>query len=209
MKGAFTRIVAVHEGESLDRPLLAHTAMLAAMDALSETVVAALPAATSALALGEAARAAVAGRGAGRVSTRLLDEPDVDAVLGVARDHSADLLVIRNPRGQKRGRVVAKRLLMEAPCAVYFVPVEDSGAVVRNVVAGVEWSPEGAELLERMAHFCAAAGAEELFAVHACFRNTLAAGEDVDQRFRENSMLEMYRFMARVPLNGTSCTPVL
>lgn len=208
-KGAFSRIVAIHDGDTLDRALLDQAAMLAAMDASSSTVVAALPGAATALALGDAARSAFAERGARDVTLRLLPEPDVDAALDAARDHNADLLVVRNPRGLKRGRVIGKRLLAESPCALWFALGDKPGLELHRVVVGAGLTPEGAELLERMAHFCAAAGADEMLAVHARFRETLAAGEDVDRRFRDQSMLELYRFMARVPLNGTSCTPVL
>jgi nucleotide-binding universal stress UspA family protein len=208
MTHGFPRMLVVHDSRRLELDLLQYAALLSSREPEQAVMIAASPAETIQQSFASAARTVFASRGVSEIGVRLLPEPDLDAVFDAAREHAAEIIVVRHPRGQTRGRALARRLVAESPCSVCFVP---NGAAPRldRVVAGVEASPQGAALLERMAHVCDTWGTDELFAVNVAFRETLAGGPETDERFQQESMLDLYKFMARVPLNGTSCTPVL
>ena len=207
MNHGFQRMLVVHDGEGANTNLLNYAALLASRETEPTVVVAETPGNPAPHSVAAAAKAVFAARGVEDVEVRLLTEPDLDAVFDAARECGATLMVVNHPRALSRGRALGRRLITESPCSVCAVP-EGAAPRLDRVVAGVELSPEGAELLERMAHVCASWGAEELFAVNVSFRETLASGADIDDRFQQESMLDLYRFMARVPLNGTRCTPV-
>jgi nucleotide-binding universal stress UspA family protein len=236
MTYGFPRMLVVHDSQRLEVNLLQYAALLASREPEPSVMIAASPADTiqqprlpwppwaeaaapmtgpngdipfsGEPSLASGARRVFATGGVSEISVRLLPEPDLEAVFDAAREHAADLIVVHHPRTHTRGRALARRLMAESPCSVCFVP-DAAAPRLDRVVAGVEASPDGAALLERMAHVCDTWGADELFAVNVAFRETLAGGSEIDERFQQESMLGLYRFMARVPLNGTNCTPVL
>jgi hypothetical protein len=99
-------------------------------------------------------------------------------------------------------------VLTEAPCSVCFVPL-DAPPRLERVLAGIDLDHAGHELLSHAARLCHAARAEELLAVHSCFRETLDDGETSRERFHTARTLDLFRFMARAELNGVTCTPLL
>jgi nucleotide-binding universal stress UspA family protein len=208
-EGVFSRLVAIHSGDRPDRTLLEHATALAALGPTGEPEIAALPAVAAALSLGEVARSTFAARGLRSASVRTLPAPDVDAILEAARDHRAGLLVMRTPSDRKRGRAIAKRILADSPCAIYFVPPGEIPARFDTVVAGVDVTPASADVLELTCRLASSAGTEEILAVHSRFRETIAADEDAERRFRADSFLRFHRFLRDVPRNGTRLTPVI
>ena len=160
MNHGFQRILVVHDGEGANTALLDFGALLASRELKPTVVVAETPGNPAPHSVAAAAKTIFAARGVDDVEIRLLIEPDLDAAVDAAREHSATLMVVNRPRALSRGRALGRRLIGEAPCSVCVVP---DGAAPRldRVVAGIELSPEGAQLLERMAHVCASWGAEE------------------------------------------------
>lgn len=132
----------------------------------------------------------------------------LEAALEAAREHRADLLVMRHPRVSGQSRRSAQRILRAAPCSVCFLPPE-APAKADRILAGIDLNGAGRALLARATQLCRGVSAEELIAVHCCFRESADDDESTRERFRFERMLRLFRFMSHAELNGVACTPVL
>ncbi|MCW5983469.1 MAG: universal stress protein [Bryobacteraceae bacterium] len=204
----FRRVVVAHSGPTLDFGLLDYAALLSSLQAPASVQVLAAPIRGALQSLGTAIRRVFAARGVHSVSPRLLAEPDLDEVFSAAKEQEADLLVVKHPRELPDGRAVAARLLRQATCSVCYVPERGADGIGRPLAA-IKLEPQGSQLLEFAARLSSAARAEELIAMHTCFRDTLYGGSEADERFRQENVLEMYRFVARANLYGAPATPVV
>jgi hypothetical protein len=204
----FSRIAVACTGPAVEEDLLEFAALLSRGDPPARVMVAAVPAEPVIRGVMPAARSVFHGRSAPALSFQLLMERDLDAVFDAARDFSAQLLVVRHPREVPDGRRMAGRLLSEAPCSVCLAPANRT-LRIRRVLAGIELTEGGRALLGSAAALCRRSGVEELIALHACFRDSIVDDEAIERRFREEMTLALYRFMARAPVGGINCTPVL
>jgi hypothetical protein len=185
--------------------LLDYAANVASPDPTAQVRVAALPSGGRVPHLADAVAAVFSPRGVRDVTLGLLTEPEVGALFDAATAHESDLLIVRHPRLAQDGRSLARRLLLETPCAVCFVPT-GSAPRIERIVAGVPIEPEGAGVLSRAARLCSAIGARELVAVHALASHapTLQLPD-----VQIEALLALYRHKANVPLRATHFTPVV
>jgi hypothetical protein len=204
----YPRIAVACTGSSVERDLLEYAALLSQGEPPARVMVAAVPADTVVRTVMPEARNVFNGRAASTLSFQLLMERDLDSVFDAARDFSAGLLLVRHPRSLPDGRAFARRLLSESPCSVCVFP-EARAPRIQRVLAGFDLNAEGLSLLGSAAALYRCAGAEELIAMHACFRDSIIDDKEIERGFLEERTLELYRFMARAPIGGINCTPVL
>lgn len=150
------------------------------------------------------------GCGSGRLDT-VIAPPSGEALetgLRAAREHRADLLLMRHPRVSGQSRRSAQRILRAAPCSVCFLP-EDAPAKAERILAGIDLNSAGRALLARVTQLSRGVSAEELLAVHCCLNEMTADDEAVREHFRFERTLGLFRFMSHAELNGVACTPIL
>ncbi|MEX2299454.1 MAG: universal stress protein [Bryobacterales bacterium] len=205
---AFSRILAVHTGQQVDRELLEYSALLASSESEASTLVAAFPGESILGSLAPAARAIFAARGAQAPAMRLFTEPELDCVFEAAVEYNADLILARRPENGRQGRAIGRRLVSEAPCSVCLVP-PNVALKIDRAIAGVDLSPKGQALLASAARFCGQTGAEELIALHSCFRETLIGDDQIAESFLDRRLVDLHRLLPRAALAKLDCTPAV
>jgi hypothetical protein len=204
----FSRILAVHTGHQTDRELLQYAALLVSSQSEASTLMAAFPGESILGSLAPAARSIFAARGVQAPAMRLFAEPELDCVFEAAVEYDADLILARRPHDGRQGRAVGRRLVSEAPCSVCLLPPNVAPRIER-AIAGVDLSHKGRALLASAARFCGQTGAEELIALHSCFRETLIGEDQIGESFLDRRLVDLHRLLPRAALAHLDCTPAV
>lgn len=197
VESVFRRVLLVHTDEEPQRDLLEYTALLASVTVAGDAVVAAYPSNGVLRDLTPAALRPFEARRLPRPAVELLAEPDVEGVLEAAREHRADLMIMRHPQAFDASRELAKRILTESPCSVCFVP-HGAPPRLRRVLAGLDLDAAGRTLLDHAVQLCYAARSEELIGLHACAREG-----------KLDCSMQLFRLLGEIDLDGLACTPIL
>jgi hypothetical protein len=69
---------------------------------------------------------------------RVVPEPEIDSLLTIAAESSADLLILRYSAEDRQSRKMARYLLRRAPCSVWLLPSRKSAASLAEGAAFVD-----------------------------------------------------------------------
>jgi hypothetical protein len=187
---AFERVVLVHTAKDPEHDLLEYAALLASTTPDGAAVAAVYPANGVLRALTPALRGLFEARGLRSPDVRVLTEPDVDGVLEAAREHCANLLVVRHPRFLEDSRSLARIILSEAPCSVCFVPLGVEPRI-RRVIVTLAADGADADLVAHAVQVYNGAGATELVAVHSRFSEVNGYSRSLREHFRLEDSLRL------------------
>ncbi len=196
----FRRIFVADLSASLDLDLLRYGASIAAMGRDTEVIVGALPGDRVLRSLVPAVRTIFAERQEVGVSCRVLVDPEIDGLFTVMADCGADLLLVRHPGRWPNGRVIARRMMSESPCSVWFVP-EGVTPRLRRVAVEVGSAGASAHILRLACALGRQAGAEFLVAIHVSVASALERLEEL----RAQKLLELQCMMARLDSGDMEC----
>lgn len=204
----FQRLLVLHRGPVIEGDLIDYAAWAASICGASVHLLVA-PDASLLRTFAPVARAIFTRRGVERVSMSAMVDHHIDGLLDAAHAYDADLIVTR-PFSSRRagGSRAALRLWNDAPCSVWTVPCGSPPSVARALV-DITDEAGGPRLLERAAHLCRRADANDLIVFRACFRDMRTTDEELQARFLHEQLLALYRTLHDVPLHGMPCTPLV
>jgi hypothetical protein len=137
---------------------------------------------------------------------RVLPQPDLDTLLGMAHESAADVILVRYSGSHAQSRKFARRLLREAPCSVWLHPAGESPSFTRAVI-GFGLDKTGSILLEAAARLSRSLGMNDLRAVYLWLASTkLHAGDVMHESLSRRQHLAVCRFLDELDLQAVSCT---
>ena len=98
--------------------------------------------------------------------------------------------------------------ILTAPGSTYFGGASPLVKVAR-IVVGVELDHSGQALLGWATRFSRAVDAEELVVVHSYVRETMVNDDALQEVFRNQRLLDLFRFLSKADLHGVACTPIV
>ena len=148
------------------------------------------------------------GEGLARTSRfYVLDGEPVDRLLEFSARHRTDLVLMGHGRSSSRRRSLARRMAMNAPCSVWLAP-EGAHLTLSRILVPVDLSARSADALAMACSLAAAAGIEELTALHVYFNEAAATYDEYEETLLENNEDAFYRFVARIDLRGADVKPI-
>jgi nucleotide-binding universal stress UspA family protein len=145
--------------------------------------------------------------GRGGTRCQVLHGSVVDSLLEAAAEYAADLILVGHSAEQGR-RSLARRLAMQAPCAVWMKP---GGAVpsLRRVMAAIDYSGHSAYALSVAGHIARRAGSSTCQALHVYRNEALSGVDEYRTSDRAHEREAFARFTAPLDTAGVEVEPIL
>lgn len=125
----------------------------------------------------------------------------LDELLTRSAETGADLILVGHRPSGRRGRSLARRLAMKAPCSVWMVP-DGSPAAISRVLVPVDFSQPSGDTLQTAAAIAAAHGLDEVIAVHVYFDEAAVTYEGHDEILRSKEAGAFAEFVEPLDLKG-------
>jgi len=151
--------------------------------------------------------AAFVGAAAGRAACSVEQGDRLDALLRFAVAERVDLVLLGHRRERGGRRSLARRLAMKAPCSIWLVP-DGSPSSLQRILAPVDFSPRAADALQVATMVAAAAGWDELHALHVRFNPASVTFDEYEEIEMASEHDAFALFVAPIDLHGIHVKPI-
>ena len=207
----FRRVLVALAGTETDAGLLDYAAMLgehsSGTEFLCVHIAPSEPALRRVLPLRERALKLLADEGrANSVICEFVQGDREDLLLEIAAEHRADVMLLGHRRDRSGLRSLARRMAMEAPCAVWLAP-EGSPAQLRRILIPIDFSRRSADAVTLAAELAESMGLDEAYALHVYFNEASVSYDEYDEIIADKHDVAFSVFVGPINLHGVHLRP--
>jgi sulfate permease, SulP family len=142
-----------------------------------------------------------------KLSYDVLAGPLIDRLLTHIAEKAVDLLLVGEQHRPDGRRLLARRLVMKAPCSVWMVP-EDSPPRIQRLLVPIDFSEPAADSLRAAIALARRVRHPECLALHVYFNKAAVTYEEYDQVLRGEEEAAYRRFIAPIDHQGVRVKPL-